>query len=111
MKKIFIDYGQRINVAILNVIKDILNDLSESKIVNQTACLRPIAPDLRPIIGKLPEWDNVFLATGAGKKGILISPIIGSSTSDIVLTGNTHLPIEWASPQRFSNIGIPTEQI
>ena len=32
MKKIFIDYGQRINVAILNVIKDILNDLSESKI-------------------------------------------------------------------------------
>ena len=32
MKKIFIDYGQRINVAILNVIKDILKDLSESKI-------------------------------------------------------------------------------
>ena len=32
MKKIFIDYGQRINLAILNVIKDILNDLSESKI-------------------------------------------------------------------------------
>ena len=32
MKKIFIDYGQRINIAILNVIKDILNDLSESKI-------------------------------------------------------------------------------
>ena len=32
MKKIFIDYGNRINHAILNVIKDILNDLSESKI-------------------------------------------------------------------------------
>ena len=32
MKKIFIDYGQRINLAILSVIKDILKDLSESKI-------------------------------------------------------------------------------
>ncbi len=32
MKKIFIDYGQRINTAILGVIQDILKDLSESKI-------------------------------------------------------------------------------
>ena len=32
MKKNFIDYGNRINHAILNVIKEILNDLSESKI-------------------------------------------------------------------------------
>ena len=32
MKKIFIDYGERINAAILGVIKDILRDLEESKI-------------------------------------------------------------------------------
>lgn len=32
MKKIFIDYGDRINTAILGVVKDILKDLSESKI-------------------------------------------------------------------------------
>ena len=32
MEKIFIDYGQRINAAILGVIKDILRDLSDSKI-------------------------------------------------------------------------------
>ena len=32
MKKVFIDYGNRINLAILNVIKEILSDLSESKI-------------------------------------------------------------------------------
>ena len=32
MEKIYIDYGQRINGAILGVIKDILKDLSESKI-------------------------------------------------------------------------------
>ena len=32
MKKIFIDYGKRINTAILEVIKEILTDLSESKI-------------------------------------------------------------------------------
>ena len=32
MDRIFIDYGKRINNAILNVIKEILNDLSKSKI-------------------------------------------------------------------------------
>ena len=32
MDKIFIDYGKRINKAILNVIKEILKDLSKSKI-------------------------------------------------------------------------------
>ena len=32
MKKIFIDYGERINTAILGVVKDILKDLSDSKI-------------------------------------------------------------------------------
>ena len=32
MNKIFIDYGDRINTAILGVVKDILKDLSDSKI-------------------------------------------------------------------------------
>ena len=32
MNKIFIDYGERINTAILGVIKDILKDLEDSKI-------------------------------------------------------------------------------
>ena len=32
MEKIYIDYGKRINKAILNVIKEILKDLSKSKI-------------------------------------------------------------------------------
>ena len=32
MKKNFIDYGDRINTAILGVVKDILKDLSDSKI-------------------------------------------------------------------------------
>ena len=32
MKKIFIDYGERINTAILGVIKEILKDLEESKV-------------------------------------------------------------------------------
>lgn len=81
----------------------ILPGLSEAKIVNQTACLRPIAPDLRPILGIAPEWDNIYLATGAGKKGILISPVIGKATSDLILQGSSTLPIKWANPNRFTD--------
>ena len=32
MEKIYIDYGKRINSAILNVVREILKDLSKSKI-------------------------------------------------------------------------------
>ena len=81
----------------------ILPGLSEPKIVNQTACLRPIAPDLRPILGIAPGWDNIYLATGAGKKGILISPVIGKATSDLILQGSSMLPIKWANPNRFTD--------
>ena len=36
MKKIFIDYGERINTAILGVVKNILEDLADSKISSTT---------------------------------------------------------------------------
>ena len=58
-------------------------------------------PDWLPCIGKLPEWENVCLATGAGKKGVLLSPGIGKAVADLMVDGETGLSIDGFSPSRF----------
>jgi len=76
--------------------------LADSVLALQTACLRPVTPDWLPIIGRAPGWDNVFLTSGAGKKGILLSPAMGKATADLITEGRTSLSIETCDPQRFA---------
>ena len=80
----------------------LIPDLLDSTLVLHTACLRPVTPDWLPIIGPAPLWDNVFLATGAGKKGILLSPAIGKSISDLITQGTTELSIDSCQPDRIA---------
>ena len=77
-------------------------DMAYAHLSLQTACLRPVTPDWLPIIGRVSGWDNVYLATGAGKKGILLSPGIGKSVADLVTQGQTPLSIGPFSPDRFT---------
>ena len=77
--------------------------LAESKLAKHTACLRPVTPDWLPVLGKAPGWENVYLATGAGKKGILLAPGIGKSVADLMTTGETSLSIQSYSPERFGS--------
>ena len=81
-------------------------DMADARLSLQTACLRPVTPDWLPIIGRLPGWDNVYLATGAGKKGILLSPGIGKSVADLMTQGETSLSIGPFSPDRFTPNGF-----
>ena len=76
--------------------------LKDAKIAKHTACLRPLTPDWLPIVGAAPGWQNAYLATGAGKKGILLAPAIGKATADLITTGNTNIPLEGFAPTRFA---------
>ena len=74
-----------------------------AQITNHTACLRPVTPDGIPIVGQLPGWDNLYLATGAGRKGILWSVGISQVAADLVMQGETEVAgAEHLSPQRFA---------
>ncbi len=76
--------------------------LAESKLVKHTACLRPVTPDWLPVLGRAPGWENVYMATGAGKKGILLAPGIGKSVAELMTTGETTLSIQGYAPERFA---------
>ena len=75
--------------------------MRDADLVLHTACLRPLTPDWLPIVGKAPGWDNAYLATGAGKKGILLSPGIGKAIADLAVHGNTDIPVDGFELSRF----------
>ncbi len=78
--------------------------LEQARLALHTACLRPVTPDWLPIIGKAPGWDNVYLATGAGRKGILLSPGMGKAVADLIVNGATEVPIAESAPERFAAV-------
>ena len=80
-------------------------DLAGARIALHTACLRPVTPDWLPIIGQPPGWENVYLATGAGKKGVLLSPGMGKAVAGLICHGETSLPIGGFGPERFAAMG------
>ncbi len=75
--------------------------LAGQPVVGQTSCLRPVAPDRLPIIGRVPGRDGVYLAAAPEKKGIMIGPAIGLAIADLVVRGETSVPIENFSLSRF----------
>ncbi len=95
--------------SILRGAVTLMPQMADSVLSLQTACLRPVTPDWLPIIGRAPGWDNVFLTTGAGKKGILLSPAMGKATADLITEGRTSLSIETCNPQRFALSGSTTD--
>jgi len=89
---------------LLNGAVRLLPAMANATLVQHTACLRPVASDWLPILGQAPGWDNVYLAMGAGKKGILLSPAMGKALTDLMTTGSTTLDITPCTPQRFTAV-------
>ena len=51
--------------------------LHDAPLHSAWAGLRPVSADGLPLLGRLPGWDNVHVATGHGRNGILLTPITG----------------------------------
>ena len=80
-------------------------DLANAQLVRQTACLRPVTPDGIPIVDRLPGWDNVYVATGAGRKGILWSTGMCDIITDMVMQGDTEVAgAEHLKADRFARV-------
>ena len=77
--------------------------LAEAELVRQTACLRPWSGDGMPIVGRVTGWQNLYLATGGGRKGILWSTGMCQGLADLILKGSSDVPgIEHLELARFA---------
>lgn len=80
-------------------------DLGNAELVKQTACLRPVTPDGMPIVDRLPGWDNLYVATGAGRKGILWSTGMCDIITNMVMQGDSEVAgAEHLKADRFAKV-------
>lgn len=75
--------------------------LNELPVVEFQAGLRPGTADGGPVMGRLWDFDNLFMAGGHYKRGILLSPITGQLMAEGVLDGRWDPLVVPFSPDRF----------
>ncbi len=65
--------------------------------------LRPGSPDGMPLLGALHSFENVYVASGHYRNGILLSPITGKLMAELILDGKPSLSLDPFSPARFAH--------
>lgn len=81
--------------------RGLLPALAEWEIAEHWAGLRPRAPDGLPVLGTTTT-ENVFVASGQYRNGILFAPLIAQTMRDLVLENSTAPEIVEFSPKRFA---------
>jgi len=100
---------EAVKAEILEAAVELLPGLREAKLIEHRGDLESWPPppnSVEPIIGRLPEWDNVYLATGFGTEGIMMSLGAGQVMAELIIRGG-RLPnrframMEHLSPARL----------
>lgn len=66
------------------------------------AGLRPVSADGLPLLGRLSGWDNIHVAAGHGRNGILLTPLTGCLMAAHLLQ-DAAIPLA-LDPARFDNL-------
>ena len=67
--------------------------IDRSIVSHQTACLRPMPADGKPLVGLAPGWDSVYIASGHWSEGIHYGPLTGKSIAELITDGATSTDI------------------
>ena len=89
------------SARILDGAARVLPDLRVERIVRHVAALRPVTEDGLPIVGIPPGYENVCLALGSGRKGMLYGAGLGRAAAELLVEGATKLPVTACSPERI----------
>jgi glycine oxidase len=77
--------------------------LTKAPLLRAWAGLRPATPDGLPIMGLLPGWSNVWVATGHFRNGILLAPITGELMASSIMAGRPEPQLAPFDPGRFAD--------
>lgn len=62
---------------------------------------RSVAPDGLPVIGRIPGYDNLYLATGHGMLGVTLAPATAVAISELMRLGEATADLSSFDPGRF----------
>jgi glycine oxidase len=81
---------------------ELVPSLRRAEVASEWAGLRPGSPDDLPILGRLPKRQNVYVATGHFRNGILLAPITGKLMTQLICGEKTEMSLRPFSPARFA---------
>ncbi|MCM3094188.1 MULTISPECIES: NAD(P)/FAD-dependent oxidoreductase [unclassified Cytobacillus] len=73
--------------------------LRKAKIVRAFSGIRAMPEDGFPILGEVPGFENLYVA--ATHSGVTLSPLIGTLITELIMDGETSIPIDRYSLSRF----------
>jgi glycine oxidase len=76
--------------------------LTELPVKRTWAGLRPGTPDNRPILGRDPEVENLWYATGHGRNGILLAGMTGDFLAQLYAGDELEHDLSSMDPGRFA---------
>ena len=89
--------GVEVNFGHASEVLPMLQDLS----ISRTWCgMMPFSLDGRPIIGKIPQLDEVYIVSGLASSGFGRGPMAGKLIADYVHTGHRPQVLEESDPTR-----------
>ena len=94
--------------SILGSIRDasaVFPELVNATVERVWVGVEALAVDEIPILGPLPDIDNLTVATGFSGHGFALSPVVGELIAELVTGRPTSLPIDAFSPNRFEEMG------
>ena len=80
----------------------VLREIPNPRILERWCGLRPCTPDGLPILGRVRQVENLYLATGHAMLGFTLGPISGQLIAELVAGKAPSLPLEPLSLDRFS---------
>ena len=81
-------------LEILNGVVRILPALEDAKILEHRGdllALAPTPPYHKPVMGRLPDWQNGYIASRFGGLGVCMSPATGELMAELIDTGEVPL--------------------
>jgi D-amino-acid dehydrogenase len=79
----------------------VLPGLATARLREVRVGLRPVSRDDSPVLGRVPGYDTVYVATGHGANGLLLGPVSGALIADLVLGRAPALDLNPFDPARF----------
>jgi glycine/D-amino acid oxidase-like deaminating enzyme len=68
--------------------------IADAPVVATRTCARPVSPDGRPLIGRVPGVGKAFIVAGHGPWGISTGPGSARLIADLVLDGESAIPAQ-----------------
>ena len=54
------------------------------EVVGQLAGIRPTVKDRRPLVGRHPEYKNMYVLNGLGTRGVMVAPTVSDQLLDYI---------------------------